>query len=292
VARQFDNSRGADALRAQIAAAPAPPAGDAKQPDQEQVIAWLRDLQILAGVPFHYLVPDASMLPPESIRFFQVDDGWVDCLVDGAYSVGSGPAARATAAAARPAALEAARSRMAELRASLVGAPPPETTAPAAIASGFLLRSALVSGWPGMEMTAYADGAGRQPLPVLRLEHVSPTIVLGLFAGLIERLDLREPGEGVHFGVTDENDRRMKHLRYANGDHQTAIGSFTQYWVDVPMRGSGDTRVVEMSALAASMTGRVWTTPPPVPPPLFTAAEFALEMIEGVDVASFALGTV
>ena len=49
--------------------------------------AWLAGLQTLAGVPFAYLVPDARMLPPESIRFFAVDPNWTTALTDGALSL-------------------------------------------------------------------------------------------------------------------------------------------------------------------------------------------------------------
>lgn len=45
-------------------------------------------LMLLYGVPFHYLVPEEDMLPPESIRFFYLDPGWLKCLLEGACSVG------------------------------------------------------------------------------------------------------------------------------------------------------------------------------------------------------------
>ena len=50
---------------------------------------------VVRGVPFNYLVPDERMLPAESIRFFQLDESWMDCLLDGAFSIG-----RVTTAAA------------------------------------------------------------------------------------------------------------------------------------------------------------------------------------------------
>src|ERR1044072_2152613 len=54
----------------------------------EQISKWLGRLRNLEGVPFNYLVPDERMLPPESIRFFRIDRAWLDCLADGAFSVG------------------------------------------------------------------------------------------------------------------------------------------------------------------------------------------------------------
>ena len=40
-------------------------------------------------MPFSYLVPDADLLPIESIRFFYVDRAWTDALVQGVLSVGT-----------------------------------------------------------------------------------------------------------------------------------------------------------------------------------------------------------
>ena len=64
--------------------------------DAEQVAMWLTRLHELHGVPFNYLVPDAEMLPAESIRFFQVDNNWIEALLDGAYSIGFAASARST----------------------------------------------------------------------------------------------------------------------------------------------------------------------------------------------------
>ncbi|MFL5804865.1 MAG: hypothetical protein ACJ8CR_24365, partial [Roseiflexaceae bacterium] len=52
------------------------------------IVAWFDNLRLLRGVPFNYLMPDERMLPPESIRFFQVDPQWIEALVDGAWSLG------------------------------------------------------------------------------------------------------------------------------------------------------------------------------------------------------------
>ena len=49
----------------------------------------LAELRLLHGVPFTYLVPDATLLPPESIRFFYLDRNWTDALVDGVLSIGT-----------------------------------------------------------------------------------------------------------------------------------------------------------------------------------------------------------
>jgi hypothetical protein len=51
------------------------------------VHTWISEKLSLADIPAHFLIPDPSFLPEESIRFFHIDDSWMDCLIDGALSV-------------------------------------------------------------------------------------------------------------------------------------------------------------------------------------------------------------
>ena len=67
------------------------PVTDDPKPPQiaiaKDLVDWLARLVLLYPVPFHYLVPHQSLLPSESIRFFHLDDNWVDALLDGALSI-------------------------------------------------------------------------------------------------------------------------------------------------------------------------------------------------------------
>ncbi|KAH8686175.1 hypothetical protein BGZ61DRAFT_533740 [Ilyonectria robusta] len=58
-------------------------------PDWVVVQRWVLDRMLLDGIPSHYLITDASHLPLESIRFFQIDDAWSDSFLDGALSLGN-----------------------------------------------------------------------------------------------------------------------------------------------------------------------------------------------------------
>jgi len=49
--------------------------------------SWVMDKLFLDAIPFHCLITDRTHLPPESIRFFHIDDIWMDCFLDGALSV-------------------------------------------------------------------------------------------------------------------------------------------------------------------------------------------------------------
>ncbi|KAI0117300.1 hypothetical protein F4814DRAFT_459425 [Daldinia grandis] len=53
------------------------------------VLSWLLDRMFLAGVPAHCLIPDPTYLEPERLRFFRIDNNWVDALIDGALSLGN-----------------------------------------------------------------------------------------------------------------------------------------------------------------------------------------------------------
>src|SRR5258708_39023016 len=61
---------------------------DQVPPIPEDTKTWLGRLTLLYGVPFQYLVPDEKMLPAESIRFFYLNPEWLECLLQGACSVG------------------------------------------------------------------------------------------------------------------------------------------------------------------------------------------------------------
>ena len=53
----------------------------------DDLVEWIARLVLLYPVPFHYLVPNHSLLPSESLRFFHLDDNWINALIDGAFSI-------------------------------------------------------------------------------------------------------------------------------------------------------------------------------------------------------------
>ena len=135
-------------------------APDAPVPDlPPYAVAFLAHLRLLVGVPFDYLVPDPRMLPDESIRFFHLDRSWTDRLVDGVFAVGKiGTREQAHHQAAAPdieARLDEAEPGVRPLQRGLGTLQEPAATAEADAGqpiTGLVLRSALVSGWPHMEV--------------------------------------------------------------------------------------------------------------------------------------------
>ena len=103
----------------------------------ETVISWFEHLMLLEEVPFHYLVPDERMLPAESIRFFQVDPLWLECLLDGAFSIGR--------------VLSSDHKQDNSYQKDHINPLLPNRI------SGFLLRSDIVAGWPGLQVEGYDE---------------------------------------------------------------------------------------------------------------------------------------
>ncbi|TDC78367.1 hypothetical protein [Streptomyces hainanensis] len=156
--------------------------------DLAVVRRWLGELITLNRVPFAQLVPDSAMLPVESLRFFHVDPEWIETLLEGALSVGL--------------------AREFDLTVDEVlwgiggdGAlPRPKKPC------GLVIRSQLASGWPALEVRPYAEAkvtAGEKPLPLIRREHLADDVLLVLFDGVPGRVELREPQQGIHFGIDE-----------------------------------------------------------------------------------------
>ena len=97
---------------------------------------WFQGLGLLQSVPFNYLVPDEGLLPPECIRFFCLDSVWIDCLQDGAFSVG-----RVTKGDLSD------DKKITELNNFL--------RQQNQTISGMIMRSQVVSGWPSLLVDGY-----------------------------------------------------------------------------------------------------------------------------------------
>jgi hypothetical protein len=220
---------GGEALLTALMDPAARPQAATDPPLPDYVADFLVRLRLGHGIPFNYVVPDPAFLPDGSIRFFTVDEAWLDAILTGVLAVGSAstrdtdhtdavlPAIRAAVRDARPLAAAVRRRQLTRshlithLRAAVARAdelPDPGGTPPV---TGFLLRSALVSGWPGMSVRAFTTDVGDQVdpsqvdpslvVPILRLELLAPSILLVLFAGSPALVWLEEPHHGIQLGV-------------------------------------------------------------------------------------------
>jgi hypothetical protein len=266
-----------------------------------EVAAWLARLVLLYGVPFNYLIPDEGMLPKESIRFFFLDPIWIQCLVQGACSVGNTdyvdtiidqamnkwlqPNQPGSNGQGSPVNHAAAGVRD-RLRNQQEGIDLPEESEDLDWPlTGFLLRSAVVGGWRGLEVMAFKkEKEAVAPLKPLRIEQLSPDVMLGIFNGMIARLVIRQPQEGLHFGLTVENQSYSKILRELGYKNPKSAGELMHDKKIVLsqgdlMRDQKNRGVINLGTLAVRMKDELAASQE-LKDGKFTSAEFAVEMIE------------
>lgn len=156
---------------------------------------FLRGLATLQSVPAAHLVAHDSLLPAESLRFVRIDPTWVECLLDGALSLG------------RHSLYEAGRdSRI------------PRHVPPGMM--GLLLRTCLVDLHPDMEIHGWesnpAVAPDAQAVSVITDRKLGPGVRLLLFASPPAFLSIGLPPTVLHFGVEVTNEGQ---LLCANDQH-------------------------------------------------------------------------
>ncbi|KAI4185102.1 MAG: hypothetical protein LQ346_005979, partial [Caloplaca aetnensis] len=175
--------------------------GNANNADWEIIHEWISDKLFLSGVPAHYLVTDPShlastpipfsskepiQLPPEALRFFHIDDAWLDCLIDGALSVANHFSVEE----------DTVRLKIKEVYNTFLRTPVEGTTLKAPIPRyGFFLRSALVKAIPDLRVTitcrkiennVVMEDPNRTPL--IRLTKMDDHTILALLDCLPEEI--------------------------------------------------------------------------------------------------------
>jgi hypothetical protein len=224
----------------------------------KDIALWFASLRKLEGVPFNYLVPDDRMLPAESVRFFRVDQSWVDCLADGAFSIGR----------------VASSDHEAD---TLLGAQSP-ATADDGPRTGFFLRSEIMSGWPGLVVDGFSDQEGKQSLDVVRMERLGAGVLLCIFAGEVARVDIHQKPEMLHFGLDADHGNFSKTLRDSTTGAELPN---TKVHLDHTHWSTESPRTLNITALASSISAELPNSSP------FTSAQFGLQMLEGVEKVIF-----
>ncbi len=212
--------------------------------DSEQLLwekhlqPWLTQLATLENIPTNYLVPKEQQLPKESIRFFYVDKNWQMAALLGALSVGGDGDSNSQAD-------DDALREFLKLEDAYL--------------TGFLLRSDVVSGWPGLLIDGFPAEEGKQPL----WRQLSRDVLLCLFKTEIEQVIFYQKSEVMHFGFIKENEVFKKRVRNADG---LEVGDP----LPVDWQSDAQARVIDVAKLANTLgkTGK--------------PAQFAMNMIEGV----------
>jgi hypothetical protein len=238
--------------------------------------SFLAHIRLLVGVPFEYLIPDPRLLPDESIRFFYIDRSWADRVVDGALAVGkigtreqahhqahSGPLNQQLDLTERIVrSIQRSRGSFQSLKEQNDG-----TRQPADVITGFLLRSAAVSGWPHIDVRAYSadipeplnpgdQANSSRQLLTLRLELLSPSVMIALFQGIPQLVYIEEPHHNVQFGVNmNQVGAYQIDLRGKDGSQirvDPNNSSSNPVSISVPVR-SGHNRVIHVSGLRRAL---------------------------------------
>lgn len=170
----------------------------------DELVEWIARLVLLYPVPFHYLVPHQALLPPESLRFFHLDNNWVDALIDGAFSIAVRDLVKERKGLRSD--MQATLSTIVyQHRLRLQGKNPTWESDESYMSipkSGFLLRSRVVTGWPGIELTVKTSATTDPNLPeILRFDQIADGVLFCLARGLVDEVRFREPREGLTFGV-------------------------------------------------------------------------------------------
>ena len=272
--------------------------------------SFLAHLRLLVGVPFDYLVPDARLLPDESIRFFYLDRSWTDRLADGAIAIGKiGSRDQAHHQANAPAVnqqLDQTERIVRQLQIGKAGGfavqklANDQNQSSGDIVTGFLLRSAAVAGWPQMDVRAYDSDlpepldpsdpqTAQHQLLTLRLELLSPSVMIALFQGIPKLVILEEPHHSIQFGVLDPqaNGNFSMYIRDTTGHQIPAPGNNPALgWttgnpitIPVPVRAANP-RVLHITALRDRLQAEISLGLPDPMPPQNGSAEFALEVLQ------------
>jgi hypothetical protein len=157
--------------------------------------------------------------------------------------------------------------------------------APADIVTGFLLRSAAVSGWPQMDVRAFntiiQPGTNvdqipaSQMLPLLRLERLSPSVMLALFQGVPRLVWCEEPHHGVQFAVEETANGQL----YIPARDSTGALVLTANPIPLPLRNNSR-RVVAVAELQRRVHQQEGNPVPPKGWPAETgAAGFAISVL-------------
>jgi hypothetical protein len=190
---------------------------------------YLIDVRLLRKIPLPYLVPDPALLPTESIRFFHIDQTWVERVIDGIFSAANTGTLDTVYSVTM---MQLVRNTIDnELTAQAKALVPATTWTGNGPMTGMLIRSELVRRWPDMIVTAYTGKDDTTPgVAVLRCEAISQDILIAVFAGRPTLVEIREPHVGIRFGVEDTNGLAVE-KRDATGTPGGSLTVTLRTWV-------------------------------------------------------------
>lgn len=255
------------------------------------IAAWLANKQLLYNVPFDHLVPDQLALPVESLRFFYIDQNWLDSLVDGALSIGVQSSKDSFLnVIMRGVINDAVAAEIKVIRSRLLGTATGDTEKDSKqeALSGILIRSAVVAGWPGLVIKGFkGDYKTGTELKLLRMDRLSSNVLLCLFLDIPDTIMLAEPQQGLCFGIEDGDIINLRQLANPPGKPMgktfPATGGFKSFYR--PVNTGPGQHVLNIndgknSIVQTLQTNNYLNT-------TIGPAQFALEMVKAPEEISF-----
>jgi hypothetical protein len=225
--------------------------GGIPEPDvPEEVRSFLGNLGMLNGIPIYYLIPDVRYLAMRTakinghdieqgaFKFFWLDKEWIECLMDGALSIGNDDERSLILTKAMSGNYVAEvylRNKTDRLKKQLSnaytpeefetefdkrrqrylnnGKPEPTRAQNNWCYTGFLMRSELISAWPGIEVLAKGKDPNDTKIPdnpervlqLVRMERIAADTLFCICEGIISQVEIKQPHEVLHFGLTMSN---------------------------------------------------------------------------------------
>lgn len=176
----------------------------ASEKERDAVVPWLAEMRLLRSVPFNLLVPDSRMLAPETLRFFFLDSTWIGAMLDGACSIGT-QSSRDLLLNLSPSALlhQSAATAARTSRAARLGLELQTPSTESTVITGFLLRSAAVSGWPNLGVSAWKSVDHKTAVRTLRQDLLAPDVMICLFDGVPDCVEFAQPEESIRLGIKE-----------------------------------------------------------------------------------------
>ncbi len=176
--------------------------------DWVTIFTWLSEKLFLTDIPAHFLIPDPSYLPNEAMRFFIIDDVWLDCLIDGALSVANHLDRDDDVTR-----LEIKQTYNVYLEKIVDGS----KIKPQIPCSGFILKSQLVKVMPDLRITVNWKVEDKNRKSVCRYTKLDDTTILCLLDRMPEELDnitLSQPPHQQRFSLGNDLAPNEKKLSF------------------------------------------------------------------------------
>lgn len=257
--------------------------------DLDALATWIARLMLLYNVPFNHLVPDQRMLPVESVRFFYVDPGWLTVCAEAAMTIGvHGTRDRQVNDLVAPEIKRQALLKVPELRRQLLhkrALPEPLPQMPAA---GLLLRSELVSGWPGLQVQGTAAGV---TVAALRMDLLAPNVLIVLWQDVPDTVTISQPQQALAFGA-ENGVIALRSLATSNLGQQLgttfpASGNISEFFrISTGFIGENVLQLVPATTGAPGYLIPGLQTALNLPQ-LLTPAQFAIEMVNAPEQITF-----